>query len=152
MSPTLLSQQENISLSERQRKAAQSLDSAGFSARQASGVMLKLSDDRGHNLLLPEELVSVIMAVLTAAAEGRTISVGVLPKEVTTSTAARMMGVSRPTVVKMIKDGKLTARMVGTHRRLLTEDVQRVMADRLATQRETVLAMMEMADNVQDYS
>lgn len=37
--------------------------------------------------------------------------------------AAAVLGVSRPTVVRLVEAGKLPARMVGTHRRLRLGDV-----------------------------
>jgi excisionase family DNA binding protein len=43
--------------------------------------------------------------------------------ELTTSQAAAVLGVSRPTVVRLIDAGKLRARRVGSHRRLALSDV-----------------------------
>lgn len=45
------------------------------------------------------------------------------PDNLTTEQTAAVLGVSRPTVVRMIDAGKLPARMVGTHRRLALGDV-----------------------------
>nr|WP_277395631.1 helix-turn-helix domain-containing protein [Corynebacterium diphtheriae] len=44
---------------------------------------------------------------------------------VTTQQAAELLGVSRPTVVKLIEDGKLEATKVTRHRRIKLEDVLR---------------------------
>jgi excisionase family DNA binding protein len=43
-----------------------------------------------------------------------------LPKEMTTTQAAEFLDVSRPFVVKLIKRGELSCRMVGKHHRIPT--------------------------------
>ena len=63
---------------------------------------------------LPGDVARIINAVLHAVSEGQTISISTLPKEVTTTTAASMLDVSRPTVMKYIRSGRLSARKVGT--------------------------------------
>ena len=76
----------------------------------------------------------LLQTVLQAMASGATITVMTTPAEITTSTAAAMLGVSRPTVIKMIRDGALPAHKVGSHTRLLTDDV--VVAKRARRERE----------------
>jgi excisionase family DNA binding protein len=48
-----------------------------------------------------------------------------LPPEMTTTQAAEFLDVSRPFVIKLIKRGELSCRMVGKHRRIATSDLQR---------------------------
>ncbi|HZK04577.1 MAG TPA: helix-turn-helix domain-containing protein [Actinomycetaceae bacterium] len=51
------------------------------------------------------------------------MTIGTLPKELTTTTAAGILGVSRPTLMKMIGRGEIPAHKVGTHSRLFSRDV-----------------------------
>lgn len=46
-----------------------------------------------------------------------------LPELLTTGQAAELLGVSRPTVVKLVDRGVLPAARIGTHRRLRSADV-----------------------------
>jgi excisionase family DNA binding protein len=45
-------------------------------------------------------------------------------KEMTTTQAAEFLDVSRPFVIKLVQQGALPCRMVGTHRRIPTEALQ----------------------------
>jgi len=51
------------------------------------------------------------------------------PDDLTTEEAAAVLGVPRPTVVRLIDAGKLPARMVGTHRRLSLDRMTRQAED-----------------------
>lgn len=46
-----------------------------------------------------------------------------LPQELTTTMAAKMLDVSRPTLMKLIGEQRLPAHKVGSHTRLSTADV-----------------------------
>jgi excisionase family DNA binding protein len=47
-----------------------------------------------------------------------------LPKEMTTTQAAEFLDVSRPFVIKLVKQGELPCRMVGKHRRIPSDALQ----------------------------
>jgi len=72
---------------------------------------------------IPEELAGVLANVARVIARGGSVTVGTLPEEITTTTAASMLGISRPTLMKLIKNGSIPARKVGTHTRLKSADV-----------------------------
>ena len=50
------------------------------------------------------------------------------PDQLTTTQAAALLGVSRPTLIRYIERGRLHATTVGSHRRLLVADVLRLRA------------------------
>lgn len=95
-------------------------------AREALGqtkgnVHLATSD--GVLVDIPEAVAEALAEVLAAAADGERPLVLRSPDDLTTEQAAAVLGVSRPTVVRMVDAGKLPARLVGTHRRLALVDV-----------------------------
>lgn len=92
---------------------------------------------------LPRELGVLLQEVLRAVATGSSVTVVTTPSEITTSTAAAMLGVSRPTLMKMIKDGALMSHKVGTHTRLRTEDVLEARRARRDRERAAFAALLE---------
>lgn len=88
-----------------------------------SGGRPRITDEDGTVLDLPETVAEALVEVLAAAAEGERPLVLRSPDNLTTEQAAAILGMSRPTVVRMIEAGKLPAQMVGSHRRLTLGDV-----------------------------
>lgn len=72
---------------------------------------------------IPAELSTIIARVVQAVARGGTVTVSAMPKELTTTAAAKLLGVSRPTLMRMINAGQLPSHKVGSHTRLRTADV-----------------------------
>ncbi len=92
---------------------------------------------------LPRELGVLLQEVLQAVAAGSTVTVVTTPSVVTTSTAAAMLGISRPTLMKMVREGDIAAHKVGTHTRLLAEDVLEFKRARRARERAAFEALLE---------
>ena len=103
-----------LTIEERDR-VRQALDRAGGRPR--------ITTADGTVLDLPEPVEQALAEVLLAAADGDRPLVVRSPEDLTTEQAAAVLGVSRPTVVRLIDAGKLPARMVGTHRRVALVDV-----------------------------
>jgi len=72
---------------------------------------------------LPAEAVALLREVLAAFAKGEAVAVVPVAAEVTAQQAAEILRVSRPFVIRLIDDGKLPVRMVGTHRRIPLADL-----------------------------
>lgn len=92
---------------------------------------------------LPKELGLLLQEVLRAVASGSAVTVMTTPQVVTTSTAAGILGISRPTLMKMINDGSLPAHKVGTHTRLKADDVFAAKKARRARERAAFQTLLE---------
>lgn len=68
---------------------------------------------------LTEQLHAILKQVVQALSNGQSISILTRDQEISTQQAAEVLGVSRPTVVKLIDDGELSAHVPGTVRRKL---------------------------------
>ena len=95
----------------------------------------------GTTVRLPKAAVDGLIEMLDAVAHGEDATVVRTPREVTTQQAATLLNVSRPTVVKLIDEGTLPARMVGSHRRILLSDLL-AYRDEIVAERRAILDQM----------
>ena len=114
-----------------QSEAAALVHAAGDLSMDGFVVMI---DGKPHEV--PAGLTKVILHVIERAGEGGALTVKTMPDELTTTVAADMLGVSRPTLMKLIASGEISAREVGSHKRLRAQDVLAFRAKRLTAQRE----------------
>ncbi|MCV7197922.1 helix-turn-helix domain-containing protein [Mycobacterium angelicum] len=68
---------------------------------------------------LTEQLYEVLKRVAHALSHGQSISILARDREISTQQAAEILGLSRPTVVRLIEDGELHAHVPGAVRRKL---------------------------------
>ena len=90
----------------------------------------------GEQVPLPAEVYQVVVEVVAAMREGKVITLVPRTQRLTTQEAADFLGVSRPTLVKLLEEGKIPYDQPGRHRRLLFTDLlayaERQRADRHA--------------------
>ncbi len=77
----------------------------------------------GEQVPLPEEVYRVLVEVVEAMREGKIITLVPRTQRLTTQEAADFLGVSRPTLVKLLEDGKIPYDQPGRHRRILFTDL-----------------------------
>lgn len=102
----------------------------------------------GTSVRIPKAVVDGLIELLTAAAEGDGATIVRSPRELTTQQAAKVLNVSRPTVVKLIDDGVLPARKVGSHRRVPLTDLLAFRQDVVAKRRAALDEMTTDAEEL----
>ena len=125
-------------------------------AEQARAVLAELSGPQGNlvvehsgrSTVIPPELGRMIQRLLDAVAQGETITVSRLPKELTTSAAAALLDISRPTLMKLIESGQIASHKVGSHHRLLASDVMAAKKARRARELAAFNALRELDDEL----
>lgn len=88
----------------------------------SSGVVI-LAAPSGDRVPIPVELVELLHDIVIAMANGQAITIAPHNQTLTTQEAAELLGVSRPTLVRMLEDGKIPYSQPGRHRRVLLRDV-----------------------------
>ncbi|MBH0008069.1 helix-turn-helix domain-containing protein [Salinibacterium sp. SWN1162] len=86
-----------------------------------SGVTI--TTETGRSIQLPAGFAELLDSVVHRVQQGGRVVLESMPELLTTSNAADVLGVSRPTLVKLITDGKLPAVNRGTHRRVRWSDL-----------------------------
>lgn len=72
---------------------------------------------------LPPAVYQVLSQVIAAMRAGRAITVAPLAQRLTTQEAADLLGISRPTLVKLLDDGKIPFEQPGRHRRIRLDEL-----------------------------
>ncbi|MHC6177267.1 helix-turn-helix domain-containing protein [Glutamicibacter sp. X7] len=104
----------------------------GFAAVFANGEMCEL----------PQELSAIINLGLQSLATNGSVSVARLPEELTSTTAADIPGISRPTMLKLARERQIDSFKVGSHRRFKRDAVLEFKEQRELTRREAMHALL----------
>ena len=105
-----------------------------------------LSGPNGEHLVLPPEVFEVLRDVVDAMAQGQAVTIAPVHQRLTTQEAADLLGVSRPTVVKLLESGEIPFEQPGRHRRVRLADVL-AYRERASIERRAALnRMVEIAD------
>ncbi|TIH29288.1 helix-turn-helix domain-containing protein [Subtercola vilae] len=74
---------------------------------------------------LPRQAVDALMIALGSIAAGHGVRVISIDDELTTQEAASILNVSRPFLIKLLDEGKIAYRKVGSHRRVRSDSLMR---------------------------
>lgn len=79
--------------------------------------------NKGPIVTLSPQILKLVQQLLTELAAGHSVSILPSHAELTTQQAAEVLNVYKPFVIKLLDEGKIPSRKVGTHRRVLLQDV-----------------------------
>ena len=125
MSPTTAMPTASVvALEGPERQRVEAVDSfLGRHPQDGNTGTAKLVSSDGEEVQVPAQLFNVLRQIATSLAQGNGIVVSTVSRELSTGEAARALGMSRPTLVRLLDAGELPSRKVGTHRRVLAADV-----------------------------
>lgn len=104
------------------KEAREVVDSVAADSQVLIGVRVP---SVGAELELSPEMSRTILDLLSLLSSGGTVNALGVPEILSTTEAARLLGISRPTLMKKIRAGELSSFKVGTHTRLRREEVSR---------------------------
>lgn len=128
-------------------RAAQLLITTALDHSRAGSIKLVSDDLSQPEVALPPQTLRVISRVLGLMSQGGPITLMPEKQEFSTVEAANFLNVSRPFVIKEMAAGRLPHRMVGSHRRVLYQDLRAYAETMRAGQKA---ALDRMAENARE--
>ena len=125
--------------------------SAAKQNEQASGrarVKAKLVGPKGEVIELPDVVFNLLRQIVSYLAQGKAIRIIPVGMELTTQAAANLLNISRPHLVKLVDDGKIPFKRVGTHRRIRFADLMAYKARQDAEQRRLLAEMAQFSQDL----
>ena len=86
-------------------------------------IHLRPDSSQDNEITLPTNLARLIHDVLKQVGKGQAVVVLPVDSQLTTSEAAKLIGVSRPFLVELLTEGAMPYSLAGTHRRIRLADV-----------------------------
>ncbi|MBE9165646.1 helix-turn-helix domain-containing protein [Tychonema sp. LEGE 06208] len=107
---------------------------------------LRLVASNGEEIAIPESVYSLLGQVVQAMTSGQAISIVRHNRELTTQEAANILNVSRPFLVKLLEKGEIPYIKVGSHRRILFQDLIIYKEQRKVKRRQLLDQLIEMTE------
>jgi len=104
-------------------RLAQRCIMASLDHSRAASITLTTDTGEQAPVAVPPAALKSIGQLLGVMSEGRAVVLMPAEQELTTVEAANLLNVSRPFVIKEIEAGRLPHRKVGSHRRIVLEDL-----------------------------
>lgn len=112
----------------------------------SKGIKINIQET-GEVVVIPKNALLLLAAIVKNMAEGKSVSIIPSDSEISSQQAADMLNVSRPHLVKLLESGQIPFKKVGSHRRILLQDLISY-ENKIRQEREKQLAFL--ANQAQD--
>ena len=104
----------------------------------------------GAKVELSEEVAVAVGEFIDLLGSGSAVTFGRLNTTLTTQEAADLLSISRPTLVRLLNEGRIPFTQPGVHRRVALNDIL-AFRDQLKTQRRDALAELTRLTNADGF-
>jgi excisionase family DNA binding protein len=130
---------------EEQRAARDSYEALVTSIAQLKTEMPEIEiEETEEKLRIPISALRFLAKILKEIGRGNPVSIVPIATEMTTQAAAELLGCSRPHIVSLLEEGKITFTKVGKHRRIKYEDLVSFKKAMKARQRNKIQELMQL--------
>lgn len=113
----------------------------------ASAADVQLTDG-STTVGLPPELRHLLAEVVRTMRRGQALTIAPLNQQLTTQEAADLLGISRPTLIKLLEDGAIPYEQPSRHRRLRLAEVLTYQERRRDEQRHVLRSLAQSAQEI----
>lgn len=111
----------------------------------------QLVSPEGELLDLPEPIHAALRQIIPYLLRGDAVSLVPVHQQLTTQQAADFLNMSRPYLIKLLREGTIPHTMVGTHRRVYFRDLLEYKRRRDAERRKAIDEMTALAEELGIY-
>ncbi|WP_373515172.1 excisionase family DNA-binding protein [Persicitalea sp.] len=132
-----------------QRTASESLRRLNAATQNNKSTQVKIQvEESGELISIPPKALDVLATILSHMAEGKATSVVAADAELSTQQAAELLGASRPHIVKLLEEGTIPFKKVGSHRRVLLEDILKYQTELRLKRKERLKFLAKQAQEL----
>lgn len=130
---------------EEQKAAMESYDALAAMIEQLRSENPEIEiEETEEKIRIPKSALVLLTRILKEISQGNPISIVPIATEITTQSAAELLGCSRPHIVKLLEEGTIPFTKVGKHRRIKYEDLINYRKQMKANQRRAIREIMEL--------
>ena len=100
-------------------------------------------EETGQRVKVPLKALRLLVKILEETGKGSPVSIVPIAAEMTTQSAAELLGCSRPHLIKLLESGEIPFNKIGKHRRIRYSDVIEYKKKTKAEQRRLLAEIMK---------